>query len=179
MEIQRYMEKSESGITVLNITIGYLKVDTTNIFDVGPNGPDDGIAFCQVHRNSIKRLIQQMFLMRDNHIDVKLLLIPQLLPTNRSNPRDSRKQREPRKMLRNMGKEYTTKKCKVIKERVMRPLPLCRSKCKDKIPEDDRNKLFHQYWSLDDYDKRFAYISSLFVIENKKATRPRIEDPEK
>ncbi|XP_050516967.1 uncharacterized protein LOC126891731 [Diabrotica virgifera virgifera] len=92
---------------------------------------------------------------------------------------DTRKARELRKKNRNSGKSYVTKKGKIIPERPFQTLPLCRAKCKTKITESQLKEIFSEYWSLGSYDKRAAYIASLFTIHDKKSHRPRTDDPDK
>ncbi|XP_072391070.1 uncharacterized protein [Diabrotica undecimpunctata] len=92
---------------------------------------------------------------------------------------DTRKARELRKKNRNSGKSYVTKNGKIIPERPFQPLPLCRAKCKTKITESQLKAIFSEYWSLGSYDKRAAYIASLFTIHDKKSQRPRTDDPDK
>ncbi|KAK3919244.1 Polyprotein P1234 [Frankliniella fusca] len=81
-----------------------------------------------------------------------------------------------RRILRNSGSEYKTAKNKVVAARTMKPLPQCRKKCSTKIDEDNRQKVFSEYWGLCDFDRRVAYISSRVSEMPTKVQRKRIED---
>lgn len=91
----------------------------------------------------------------------------------------SRKNRAERKEKRNQGKAYITVKGKEKRERSLRPLNMCRNKCQNKVTDDTRKKLFEEYWSLGERDKRVAYLVSLIDSKPTATSRKRTLDPEK
>lgn len=52
----------------------------------------------------------------------------------------------------------------------------CRNKCKEKIDDTVRQKIFDEYWSLGTYDKRVAYVASLINIKETAITRNKVDD---
>jgi len=82
------------------------------------------------------------------------------------------------KKNRNYGLEYTTNKGKQVLARTSEPIPNCRNNCKANV-DDLRIQLFNLYWSMHDYNRRRAYLSSLITSSNKKVVRKRRNTPEK
>ncbi|KAK3926562.1 Serine--pyruvate aminotransferase, mitochondrial [Frankliniella fusca] len=61
---------------------------------------------------------------------------------------------------------------KIIKGRQMRPLKeKCRLQCATKLNEDRRAEIFEEYWGLNDFDKRVAYIANHVIVKEKKVAR--------
>ncbi|KAK3919759.1 Treslin [Frankliniella fusca] len=81
-----------------------------------------------------------------------------------------------RKRLRNSGAEYTTAKNKVVHARSMKPLANCRSKCSEKITEENRKIVFAEYWGQRSFDRRVSYITGHVFEEKTKVQRRRSED---
>lgn len=90
----------------------------------------------------------------------------------------SRKIKADRKSKRNSGKEYHTLSGKLRKARKMTPLPNCRLKCKSKIPEDKCTDIFNEYWGLQSFNRRSAFVASSITIYDKATSRPRAENPD-
>lgn len=87
---------------------------------------------------------------------------------------ETRRVRKDRQRKHNMGQEYITKNGKNVVKRSMRPLKACRSKCLERISEEDRQYLFKEYWNIGDYNRRVSYIAGLLEIKNKAVSRPRL-----
>lgn len=81
---------------------------------------------------------------------------------------DTREARRKRKIDRNEGKEYSTIKGKLIRGRKCEVLERCRKKCAKRIDDEQRYKLFEDYWKLGSFNKRVAFTSSLILREEKK-----------
>ncbi|KAJ9579242.1 hypothetical protein L9F63_024644, partial [Diploptera punctata] len=43
-------------------------------------------------------------------------------------------------------------------------------KCSDRVPDEDKNKIFHTYWNLGEYATRVSYVASLMEVINKKTS---------
>ncbi|KAK3908150.1 Conopeptide-Ac1 [Frankliniella fusca] len=86
-----------------------------------------------------------------------------------------------RRRLRNTGQQYTTSSGKTVKARKCRTLPNCKPKwCKIKeIPEEERQKIFEEYWALGDFNKRAQYVSSRIIKNQVKTSKRRGEEPKK
>lgn len=67
---------------------------------------------------------------------------------------DRREVRKNRKLKRNKGEAYLTSKGKQITSRLFEPLDACRMKCNQRVNDETRQILFHEYWSMGDRDKR-------------------------
>lgn len=90
-------------------------------------------------------------------------------------PFSSKNVRE-RKENRNLGKKYKTAKGKVKDSRKLKPLRQnCRNKCKEKLHEVQRQKIFDEYWQLGTYDRRVAFIASLITVRETKITRAKLD----
>lgn len=92
---------------------------------------------------------------------------------------DTVEYRKLRKFKRNSGQEYTTNKGKIVKGRSSEPLLNCRAKCNTKIGNELRETLFASYWSMNNFNRRVAYISSCISFTDTKTTRKRRNTPEK
>jgi len=96
-----------------------------------------------------------------------------------SNQGDTREYRSYRKKQRNSGLKYVTNKGTTVEGRKSTQLSNCRAKCMNKVNVDLQNELFKMYWSMQDYNRRVAYISGLITVSNKQRIRKRCETPEK
>lgn len=96
-----------------------------------------------------------------------------------SRKNDTRQYRQYRKKNRNQGLGYTTNKGKQVLARTSESLSNCRNNCKAKVDDNLRTQLFNLYWSMNDYNRRRAYLSSLITSSNKKVVRKRRDTPEK
>lgn len=70
-------------------------------------------------------------------------------------------------------------KGKVVPGRTMKELQSCRMKCKERIPAEQRQEIFKEYWNMGSYVKRSAYMAALIEIEDKATQRIRALEPEK
>lgn len=89
---------------------------------------------------------------------------------------DTRQARHERNRKRNLGLKYVTKKGKIIKERQYKELLDCRLQCKMRISEENRKLIFKEYWAMQSFNKRIAFIASLITTEEKKCTKRKIDD---
>jgi len=96
-----------------------------------------------------------------------------------SKQRDTREYRLYRKEQRNSGLKYVTNKEITVEGRKSTPFSNCRAKCMNKVDVDLQNKLFKMYWSMQDYNRRVAYISGLITVGSKQRNRKRCDTPEK
>ncbi|XP_050509077.1 uncharacterized protein LOC126886255 [Diabrotica virgifera virgifera] len=149
--------------------------------DTDPYGSDDSIADPPFNPPVIKR---QVKITTGNAIKKRKVKDPS------NNEKVGRKKlRQPAtwkqadtKRLRNGGEAYLSTRIvqnadgTKTKSKILRPaktiLPPCGNKCKlkcsEKLDEAQRNKIFKEYWNLNDLDKQREYISS-----NLKAVAPR------
>ncbi|XP_050305149.1 uncharacterized protein LOC126742537 [Anthonomus grandis grandis] len=81
---------------------------------------------------------------------------------------ETREKRKLRKTNRNLGREYTTSKGKLIRKRERRPLCSCRNGCCSKVDDVQLDMLFDYFWSIGDFDERVAYTASLITKQRKK-----------
>ncbi|GFQ92020.1 uncharacterized protein TNCT_642381 [Trichonephila clavata] len=80
-----------------------------------------------------------------------------------------------RKLLRNTGQEYITKKGKVVKAKVFENKDCgCSKRCVTKVAVEDRQKCFDKFWKMGDFGKQNAYLSGLVTREAVKQHRPRL-----
>ncbi|GFV52379.1 uncharacterized protein TNCV_3216101 [Trichonephila clavipes] len=80
-----------------------------------------------------------------------------------------------RKLLRNTGQEYVTKKGKVVKAKVFENKDCgCSKRCVTKVAVEDRQKCFDKFWKMGDFGKQNAYLSGLVTREAVKQHRPRL-----
>lgn len=89
---------------------------------------------------------------------------------------ETRQVRQNRNRMRNLGKEYSTLKGKVIPERRCKDLQSCRLKCQERIKDEERNTIFSDYWSMENYDKRVAFMANLITTKEKNSTRAKKHD---
>jgi len=80
---------------------------------------------------------------------------------------DSREYRDLIKHKRNSGTEHVTNKGKIVLGQKCIPLSKCRADCKNKIDLELKDKLFTNYWSMKNYNKRVSYISGLATKKHK------------
>lgn len=92
---------------------------------------------------------------------------------------DSREHRDCVKHKRNAGIEYVTKKGKFVPGRKCVFLSNCRANCYKKIDIELQDKLFKNYWSIKNYNRRVSYISGLITSSNKKTQSKKEGTPEK
>lgn len=72
-----------------------------------------------------------------------------------------------RKILKNLGKEYISRKGVRQPKKSMKSPCKCRMKCSEKISNYQRKKIFKAFWKLGDHQKQWAYVSNL-VSQNHK-----------
>ncbi|CAG4959985.1 unnamed protein product [Parnassius apollo] len=89
----------------------------------------------------------------------------------RKSVKERRQDRARRKLFRNTGLEYITTSGKTKKRRQLHELENCRQKCKQRLPQDLREKLFKQYWSLGSYENRTKYIAKCIEVCQKKTSK--------
>lgn len=111
----------------------------------------------------------------DNSPPVKQLNI--LYPTCMS--KSTKKAKQERKVCRNSGKGYVTPNGKIVQPRIMKEMGLCRMKCREKIDDSTRTKLFAEYWGLNSYNHRASYIGGLIEPVTKKSTKNKTCSPSK
>lgn len=82
-----------------------------------------------------------------------------------------------RKKLRMSGKEYVSQRGKPVHQKVVKSVDCskCKFKCSQKITEENRQKIFDLFWSLESYERKKDFIISR--VEEKQ-TRKYI-DPNK
>lgn len=74
------------------------------------------------------------------------------------------------------GKEYVSKKGKIVHARVLKPPCTCRMKCSDKLFEHDRQEIFNSYWSENKtMDTKRQFIAS--CVEKNSIDRSRKRAP--
>lgn len=79
--------------------------------------------------------------------------------------------RESRKRKRNCGEAYSTRTGKYVRAREVIKLQPCKRKCNSKVTYEDQLALFNQYWGLQNYNLRQAFMTGMIVIEQKKTER--------
>ncbi|CAG4907276.1 unnamed protein product [Colias eurytheme] len=74
------------------------------------------------------------------------------------------------KILRNRGREYTSKSGKIVPEKSMKPPcgEKCKQKCTNKITETQRKEIFDTYWSLGDLQRQRE-----FILRHTSIIKPR------
>lgn len=75
-----------------------------------------------------------------------------------------------RKCLKNLGKQYVSKKGEYVDEKIMKGRCNCRYKCSTKISEDQRLNCFQRFWELGTKEKQWGYVVKYTQKENKKRT---------
>lgn len=83
------------------------------------------------------------------------------------------------KSSRNSGVEYVDWKGNLKSERKLKPpCQNCRSKCNEKILEDERKLIFTSFWSLADINRQRDFISKFVTAAEKQRCRkrPKSED---
>lgn len=78
--------------------------------------------------------------------------------------------RKSRKIKRNKGLQYTTKKGRIIPARTFRPLGVCQKRCAEKIEISDQKEIFEKYWEIQNFNSRLLYCSGLVSMTNTKIT---------
>lgn len=78
-----------------------------------------------------------------------------------------------RKTLRNSGQTYLNSKGKIVQAKQMREScgPSCRSKCIQKISEDDRQRAFDIYWGFGDVVKQRKFVYKHITSAEPKRRR--------
>ncbi|CAH1988725.1 unnamed protein product [Acanthoscelides obtectus] len=79
------------------------------------------------------------------------------------------------KSSRNQGKKYTNWKGKKQLARKMKTSceEKCRMKCLNKMSEEERHKIFTEYWGLGDVNRQRDFISKYVTVVSKARTRIR------
>lgn len=75
-----------------------------------------------------------------------------------------------RKSLRNLGKEYVSRKGIVKASKEMGPPCQCRMKCSDKLNNEQRKNIFDSFWGLGDRHKQWTYLANLVTKSIKRRT---------
>ena len=72
--------------------------------------------------------------------------------------------------MRNSGQQYISSRGKSVRERVLKPGcgEKCRYRCIQKIPQAEREQIFHNYWRLGDLALQRAFISAHVVSKAKQ-----------
>ncbi|CAG9765906.1 unnamed protein product [Ceutorhynchus assimilis] len=91
----------------------------------------------------------------------------------------TRKKRKERTENKNTGQSYVTAKGKEVRKREMKNLPICRTKCRERLVEDVRQGIFNEYWGLGTRDKRVTYIADHSETKETAVKRKRTDDPAK
>ncbi|CAG9764926.1 unnamed protein product [Ceutorhynchus assimilis] len=91
----------------------------------------------------------------------------------------TRKKRKERIENKNTGQSYVTAKGKEVRKREMKNLPICRTKCRERLVEDVRQGIFNEYWGLGTRDKRVTYIADHSETKETAFKRKRTDDPAK
>nr|CAH7761042.1 unnamed protein product [Callosobruchus chinensis] len=89
---------------------------------------------------------------------------------------DTRKKRDERKERRNLGKSYETRSGKLVQERTLKPLNMCRNRCVEKVCEETRQHIFTNFWAMRSYNRRAQFIAGQIEVMDKKCTRIRNTD---
>lgn len=79
-----------------------------------------------------------------------------------------------RKRKRNHGEEYSTESGKIKKKRECQTLGLCRTKCIERFSEEDRQKIFDEYWGAGSHEKRVSFVTSLITKTKKSTTKNKV-----
>lgn len=82
-------------------------------------------------------------------------------------------ERQARQVCKNSGKGYITAKGRIIEPRTMKEMGLCRMKCREKIDDSIRTKLFKEYWGGSSLSHRVSYIAGLIKSVTKKSNKPK------
>lgn len=73
-----------------------------------------------------------------------------------------------RKTLRNLGKEYLSRKGLVRASKKMGPPCHCRMRCFNKLNEEERKNIFESFWKLGDRAKQWMYVANLVTRKTKR-----------
>ena len=75
------------------------------------------------------------------------------------------KYKETKKRL--SGLEYVNEAGKTVPERKLKEMDCskCKSKCSQKVTQEDRQLIFRTYWNLSTYDKQRNVIVKMFKIK--------------
>lgn len=81
----------------------------------------------------------------------------------------------------NSGQEYKNKRNKTVRKREMKMAcsEKCYKKCRTKISEDQRLKLFERFWSLDSHSKKSIFLSKWVTRIPKKRVKNQAESRRK
>lgn len=78
------------------------------------------------------------------------------------------------KSCRNQGREYVNWKGKKQDARKLKePCKNCRIKCPQKINDEERKRIFENYWSLGDINRQRDFIAKHVTVDKKVRTRRR------
>lgn len=79
-------------------------------------------------------------------------------------------QKNVKKCLKNSGKSYQTLKGRTIPAKTLKtPCTTdCRLKCREKIDEDKRLKIFNDFWGIGDLERQRYYVSSCMGVVKPK-----------
>ncbi|XP_057687902.1 uncharacterized protein LOC130913356 isoform X4 [Corythoichthys intestinalis] len=99
-----------------------------------------------------------------------------------SPPLDKRRRRRQHEWLRskmkearNKGKAYVNTRGMPVPEKNLVSLPhhLCRHKCTDRVSEEERRAIFHNFWDLGNFDLQNAFICASVKLVNIQRRRPQ------
>ena len=78
---------------------------------------------------------------------------------------------EIRKRRRNSGQSYVMRSGTIKRARIMKPGcgPNCRYKCHKNVSDEQRQKLFHEFWKLGDLNNQRHYLA-MHVVKTPKVT---------
>lgn len=83
-----------------------------------------------------------------------------------------RHMRNKRKLKRNLGHEYVTKRHKTVSAREIGLPCTCKRKCREML-KGKHMQIFNAFWDLADYDKQNIYLFSQMKSIPKKRTYPK------
>jgi hypothetical protein len=90
----------------------------------------------------------------------KYLSPPKRIVTRKRKANPDKRQKNVRKRLRQAGSEYTDTKGKIVEAREMKDIDCnkCRFECSLNTDEDNRRRIFQEYWGLKSYDRQRDFI---------------------
>lgn len=96
---------------------------------------------------------------------------PKRIVTRKRKANPDKWQKNVRKRLRQAGSEYTDTKGKIVEAREMKDIDCnkCRFECSLNVDEDNRRRIFQEYWGLKSYDRQRDFICSHVLQGESKA----------
>jgi len=106
--------------------------------------------------------------------------ISDLQVDGRKKKRTSRKRqkgenkKEKRKRLRNLGREYTTKKGKTVHKKIFTNNNCsCKKKCFDKVTRDARKHAFKSFWKLGSFTAQNTFLCGMVKQSKPESRKPK------